>query len=68
MSDEQLMSLFTEAPTGCARAILIFPRDAKTAITWYGMTAAQVAETLYAMADEVVDQRLPPPDWRERIK
>ena len=32
------------------------------------MTPEMVAEHLYQMADEIVDQKIPPPDWRQRIK
>lgn len=60
--------LLAKVPADADRAVVIFPEGKQTAVQWIGMTAEQVAELLYQMADEIVDRRIPPPDWRERIK
>ncbi len=42
------------------RAIVIFPADGlESSVRWVGMTAEQVASTLYQVADEVLRQRVP---------
>ncbi len=42
------------------RAIVVFPADGiESSVRWVGMTAEQVASTLYQVADEVLRQRVP---------
>lgn len=63
-----LYRLLSKVPASSDRVIVIYPTGKETAVQWIGMTSEQVAELLYQMADEIVDRKIPPPDWRERIK
>lgn len=61
----QLATSVTDATEG----VLVYPtKDGDWACRYVGMTAEQAAEMLYRMADNIVDQKIPPPDWRQRIK
>lgn len=56
MVQETLASL----PADIDRIIVIYPTGKGTsACRWFGMSAEGVAETLYSVADSVVDQRIP---------
>lgn len=64
-------AMVAKLPTSAAKMIVLYPspdNPGGLSALWYGLTDEQVAEALYQMADLVVDQRIPPPDWRERIK
>jgi hypothetical protein len=43
-------------PDHADRAIIIYPDGEKTACVWFGMTREQVANHLYQIADEIVNQ------------
>lgn len=48
-------------PDDMNRGIVIFPKDGNTGTVWFGMSARQAAETLYSIADEIVEKRIPLP-------
>jgi hypothetical protein len=55
--------------TDANEGVLIYPtKNGEWAVRWVGLTPEQAASILYQMADGIVDQRIPPPDWRQRIK
>lgn len=64
MSDDPryLAQILAAIPGDADRVIVIYPcADGQSACRWFGMSAEQVASTLYQMADGVVEQRLPLP-------
>jgi hypothetical protein len=55
--------------TDAAEGVLIYPMPSgEWACRYVGLTDEQAASILYQMADGIVDQKIPPPDWRQRIK
>lgn len=57
------------ASTDADKGIVLFPcGDGRWALRYLQLTHEQAASILYQMADEIVDQHIPPPDWRQRIK
>jgi hypothetical protein len=65
MTLAQLAASVTDADEG----VLIYPtKDGEWATRYLGLTPEQAASILYQMADAIVDQKIPPPDWRQRIK
>ena len=69
-SEDLLAMLLQRLPVTPDRVVMLYPdRDnPKTlAMSFFGMTYEELAEALYATADKVVDQKIPPPDWRERL-
>lgn len=64
MNLAQLVASITSAEEG----VVIYPtKDGQWACRYIGLTHEQAASVLYQMADGVVDQKIPPPDWRQRI-
>lgn len=55
-------------PTADEGVIVYQVGDGLWACRYIGITHERAAEILYQMADGIVDQKIPPPDWRERIK
>lgn len=56
-NDQKLAVVLGRIPRDADRLIVLYPAGAygeKTAIGYFGLTPAQLAETLYAIADEIV--------------
>lgn len=65
MNLAQIATACTDSETG----VLVYPcKTGEWAVRYVGLTPEQAAEILYQMADGIVDQKIPPPDWRTRIK
>lgn len=65
MNLAQLAASVTAAEEG----VLVYSCKAgEWAVRYPGLTPEQAASILYQMADAIVDQKIPPPDWRTRIK
>lgn len=59
-NDSALAAVLRDIPRDADRLIVLYPTsDGQTACRWFGMSAEQVAMTLYQLADGVVEQRLP---------
>jgi hypothetical protein len=57
---EMLDAIFASVPREADRVIIIYPSvPGESACRWFGMSAEGVAETLYQVADSIVDQRIP---------
>jgi len=64
-NDESLAIVLGDIPRNVDRLIVLYPcSEGQTACRWFGMSAEQVASTLYQMADGVVEQRVPLKPWR----
>lgn len=71
MSRDLRDQLVARVPVSPDKLILLYPdreMPGKLNLLFYGLSYEQIAEALYQMADQIVDQKIPPPDWRTRIK
>ena len=65
MAQDMLYQLLASVPAEATEAIVIFPdADGLHACRWMGMDAERAALTLYAMADRVVAEKIPPKPWK----
>ena len=64
MSDDMLYTLLAKVPAGAGSAIVIYPDGDGFRCAWMGLDAEDVARTLYAMGDRVVDEKIPAKPWK----
>lgn len=64
MAQDMLYQLLASVPAQAGEAIVIFPdADGLHTCRWIGMDAERAAMALYAMADKIVDEKIPPRQW-----
>lgn len=51
-----------------AEGLLVYREGDEWTCAHIGIDYTDLAELLYRLADEIVDQHIPPPDWRQRIR
>lgn len=64
VAQDMLYQLLASVPSQAEEAIVIYPcEDGTFACRWIGMNAERAARTLYAMADGVVNEKIPIKKW-----
>lgn len=60
MEEDMLYQLLARVPPKTERAVVVFvDSDGMTCAKWIGYEPSAAAMTLYAMADEIIRQRVP---------
>lgn len=64
VAQDMLYQLLASVPSQASEAIVIYPcADGTFACRWIGMDAERAARTLYAIADGVVNEKIPLKKW-----
>lgn len=61
--EREVAAMLAEIKADCA--IVVYPVGKQSGCKWYGLSPERCAEMLYAVADEIVRQRIPLPDKKQ---